>query len=390
MPSGVLGMRALSRKGTAHAPPAAPRPRAARLRRVVPSGAGGGRPADRPHRHRAGGGHAGRARQRLFPGQLHPNHRLAAQGRRRERPHQARLHRQDGGRSRPVDGDRLRAGQHRQPGAPPPGSPPARTGQGRGRGAGARARPRRQGDGVDRRGHPRDGGGEPAGAPADDPRPADPERPRNAAPAGRRRHAVRVGEPGRGGAGRRLVHAPGRPGQAHHGHHPPPLPEVCRPRRQPRQLRRDPGRDRQHQPRGLPHLVPADPLQPAPDRAGGHGGVHSPVPRSVQLQQRAAGDQRGRRARPPHARAAGRAEHGRFGDALGCALLHLVQRQPAHHRLFPQPGRHPYGDHRQSDAHENPAHPAQPAAARGRGDADPARRMASPAVDRLCEADGPR
>ena len=54
------------------------------------------------------------------------------------------------------------------------------------------------------------------------------------------------------------------------------LPEVHRPRQQPRLLRVDPGRDREHQSRALPRVVPADPLQPPSDRPGRHGAWSSP------------------------------------------------------------------------------------------------------------------
>ena len=46
------------------------------------------------------------------------------------------------------------------------------------------------------------------------------------------------------------------------------LPEVHRPRQQPRLLRLDAGRDREHQPRAVSRVVAADSLQPPPERPG--------------------------------------------------------------------------------------------------------------------------
>ena len=58
-----------------------------------------------------------------------------------------------------------------------------------------------------------------------------------------------------------------QPACAFDGIDPGPLPEVHRPRRQPRQLRLEPARDDEHEQGGLSRLVPADPVQPASDRA---------------------------------------------------------------------------------------------------------------------------
>ena len=66
------------------------------------------------------------------------------------------------------------------------------------------------------------------------------------------------------------------------------LPEVHRPRQQPRLLRLDAGGDREHQPRPLPRVVSADPLQPPPERSGRHGRVVVAAARSLQLQPRSA------------------------------------------------------------------------------------------------------
>ena len=212
-----------------HAPIAAPRRRPARQRGVDLVGDRGRCAAEHACRHRAGGDAARGARQRLFPRQLHADHRLAAEGGGRERSAEARQHRQDRRRARPVDGDRLLARQHRQAGALPPGRAAARTGKGPHRRAGARAGARRQGGRVDRRRHPRDRGGQPAGASPDHPRSHHRQRSRDAAPAGRHHRLVRVGQSGRRGAGRQLVHAAERSQEAQHRYDPGALPEICRP-----------------------------------------------------------------------------------------------------------------------------------------------------------------
>ena len=62
------------------------------------------------------------------------------------------------------------------------------------------------------------------------------------------------------------------------------LPEVHRPRQQPRLLRQHAGRDEEHEPRHVPRVVPADRLQPPPVRPARHGAVLPAVPRPVQLQ----------------------------------------------------------------------------------------------------------
>ena len=64
-----------------------------------------------------------------------------------------------------------------------------------------------------------------------------------------------------------LVHARDGSDEAIARRHPAPLPEVRRPRRQPRLLHVEPGRDDEHEPRDVPRVVPADHVQPSPDRA---------------------------------------------------------------------------------------------------------------------------
>ena len=82
-------------------------------------------------------------------------------------------------------------------------------------------------------------------------------------------HPVRARESGRQRSRRRLVHAQRRIRSSASLERPAAaLPEVHRPRQQPRLLRLDAGGDREHQPRALPRVVPADSLQPPSERAG--------------------------------------------------------------------------------------------------------------------------
>ena len=71
-----------------------------------------------------------------------------------------------------------------------------------------------------------------------------PERPRDAALPARRHHPGRARQPGRAGAGRRLVHAREGADEAIDRRHPAALPEVHRPRQQPRLLPEQPAGDR--------------------------------------------------------------------------------------------------------------------------------------------------
>ena len=70
--------------------------------------------------------------------------------------------------------------------------------------------------------------------------------------------------------------------------HPAALPEVHRPRQQPRLLHDEPAGEREREPDHVPRVVPGDHVQPSPDRAGRRGAVRAAVPRSVQLQLRSA------------------------------------------------------------------------------------------------------
>ncbi len=142
-----------------------------------------------------------------------------------------------------------------------------------------------------------------------------PERRRDEAHPARRHHPRRARQSRRHAARRRLVHE----GQGYaraDDEHSASLQQVRRPRRQPRLVHVEPGRDEEREPLHVLGLAPGDHVQPSPDRSRGHGDVLAAVPRSVQLQLRPHdrdGARHGRRGDPP---AAARAQHAGLHDAL--------------------------------------------------------------------------
>ncbi len=112
----------------------------------------------------------------------------------------------------------------------------------------------------------------------------EPHRCRDAPDPRRGDHPVRARESGRQRSGGRLVHAQSGSARAIDRRPAAALPAVHRPRQQPRFLRVDADGNREHQPRALPRVVPAGPLQPPPERAGRHDPVVAAASRSVQLQ----------------------------------------------------------------------------------------------------------
>ena len=162
------------------------------------------------------------------------------------------------------------------------------------------------------------------------------QRCRDAAHPRRRDHPFRPRQPRRHGPGRRLVHAgKGSPRQRSLSG----LPRLYQ-----KYIGHDNNRDfyantqaetknmnRVH----VPGVVPANHVQPPPNRAAGDGAVLSAVPRSFQLQLRSAGGQRHRRRRRGDDAAVPRGRQTRCHRPLRGALLDLVQRRPAHHHLFP-------------------------------------------------------
>ena len=106
----------------------------------------------------------------------------------------------------------------------------------------------------------------------------------------------------------------------------------------------------EHQPDPVSRVVPADHLQPSPDRPDRHGDVLAALPRSVQLRLRPARRQHARPGRRRDAHPLRRRRQARRDDAIGLELLDVVERRPAHDGLLPQPGRPADREHRQPDA----------------------------------------
>ena len=101
-------------------------------------------------------------------------------------------------------------------------------------------------------------------------------------------------------------------------------------------------------------VVPADHVQPSPDRAGRHGDVRAAVPRSVQLQLRSADSGPARPRRRGDAQPLRRGRQAGRHEPQGLELLDLVERRAADDGLLPQHDRPADRDDRQSDADEIP------------------------------------
>ena len=138
--------------------------------------------------------------------------------------------------------------------------------------------------------------------------------------------------------------------------------------------------------RALPRVVPADHVQPSPDRAGRHGDVRAAVPRSVQLQLRSARPDRHRPRRRGDGQPLRRRRQAGRHEPQGIDLLDLVERRPADDGVLPQHDRPADGDDRQPDADAIPFVPVEAAAAtrtcRSRSSRSD---LALPPVDRLLD-----
>ena len=234
---------------------------------------------------------------------------VLAAARRRVRSRRAGGHRAHRGGSHAVDGRGERA---REPGAP--GSLPRNRATARRCRRGERRRRAcpgagRQGRRLDRRRPPRQRGARRAAADRAGLSARQRFRRRDAADPARRRGAGGPRQPGRSRARGQLVHAYAGSAAAVARRRAAPVPEVRRPRQQPRLLSVEPGGDAEHEPRAVSRMVPADRLQPSPGRTGRHGDVRAAVPGSVQLRLRSAHSRpastwsarRCRRASPPKA-----------------------------------------------------------------------------------------
>ena len=276
-----------------------------------------------------------------------------------------------------VHRDHHLAGEPAEAAADQGGEPAAGAGREPHRRAGARAGARRQDRRVDRRRPARDRSARRAAADRDDLPAQHQVRSRDAADPQRRRHPLHAGQPRRHGAGVELVHARGRREAAIDQRHPAALPEIHRPRRQPRLLHDEHVGERQREPDDVSRVVPGDHVQPSSDRPGRRGAVRAAVPRSVQLQLRSADPARHRHGRRRDSHAARRGRQAGRGDADRRALLDLVQRRHPHDVVLPQPDRHPDRDDRQPDAGRDSVRARHAAAARRRAEPD---RAAAPST----------
>ena len=135
---------------------------------------------------------------------------------------------------------------------------------------------------------------------------------------------------------------------AHDRRHPAPLPEVHRPRQQPRLLHVGAARIDQHEPPALSRVVPADHVQPPSDGTDGHDSLRAAIPRSCQLRLSPAHHHRPRRRRRGDAQPLRRRKQAGRDDAARRELLDVVERRAADDGVFPQHDRPAHREHRQS------------------------------------------
>ena len=216
--------------------------------------------------------------------------------------------------------------------------------------AGAAARPRRQDRRLDRRRPARERGARRGAAHRADLPAEQRDRCGNAADPRRRDRAADERQPRRHGARVELVHARARRAPPLDRRRAAAVPEVHRPRQQPRFLHDEPAGEREREPGDVPRVVSGHHVQPPSDRSRGRGAVRAAVPRSVQLPLRSADPARHRPGRRGDPHAAGRGREAGRRDAIGGELLDVVQRRDPDDVVFPQPDRHPHRDDRQPDA----------------------------------------
>ena len=322
-------------------------------------------------------------RRRLPARHLHAVRRLLAEARQGIRPDEGGGDRQD--RRGPAAAD----GHHHLPREPQEARalqgdlPQAGDRRGADRRAGARAREGRQGRRLDRRRAARHRSPRRASADRDRLSARQPDRRRDDALSQRPGHPRRARQPRRHGARVELVHARER-ADAPIGRRPAAaLSEVHRSRQQPRLLHVDAAREHEHEPRDVHRVVPADHVQPSPDRPRRHGDVRAAVPRPVQLQLRSAHSRAARPRRGGDAQPLRRGRQARRDEPEGVELLDLVERRPADDGLLPQHDRPADRDDRESDADEHSVHPVEAAARLEPALPDRAAGVALPAVGRL-------
>ena len=255
------------------------------------------------------------------------------------------------------------------------------------RGGGPRTRRRGQGGHLDRRRPARDGGAWDTAAHGTGVADGQPRRRRDHALPRRGDPAGGARQPGRARPRRQLVHAARRSARALHSGRSGAVQQVRRARQQPRLLHGLARRDREHEPGDVPRVVPADRLQPPPDRSAGHGDVRPALPRSAQPQPRPHHHHQPRPGRLGHAPPHGRRGQGRHDDAPRRQLLDLVERWSADHALLPQHDRPADRDHRTPHADRDPLPSEPPDHARRPAAAGESGRLALPPVGGLL-ADG--
>ena len=162
---------------------------------------------------------------------------------------------------------------------------------------GAAARPRRQGRRLDRRRPARHRGARSAAAHRADLPAEQRDRCGDDADSRRRDRAADARQPRRHGARVELVHARARRAPPLDRRRAAAVPEVHRPRQQPRFLHDEPAGEREREPGDVSRVVPGHHVQPPSDRSGRRGAVRAAVPRSVQLPLRSADPARHRHGR---------------------------------------------------------------------------------------------
>jgi hypothetical protein len=197
---------------------------------------------------------------------------------------------------------------------------------------GPRPRRRGQGRGLDRRRPPRhrDARRRPAHRDALDLR--QPHRPRDSPHPRQRHHPLHPRQPRRPGTHQlELVYAAPRPSLAHRRPRAAPLPEIHRPRQQPRLHDDEHEGVREHGAPALPRVVPVRSSTTTTRPPRGHHRRRPALPRPLQLRLRPADRHVARRRRRRHARPLDRRGHARHHHEARLRLLHLVERRPAHH-----------------------------------------------------------
>ena len=228
-------------------------------------------------------------RRRLLPGQLDAVGRVPPEAGPRVRPHDGRRDRQDRRRAaREYTAIVTSPENHKRLAQFKEMNRRLALADGLTDDAGAAARPRRQDRRLDRRRPARHRGARRAAADRADLPAEQRDRSGDDADPERRDRAADARQPRRHGARLELVHARARRAPPVDRRRAAAVPEVHRPRQQPRLLHDEPAGEREREPDDVSRVVPGHHVQPPPDRARRRGAVRAAVPRSVQLPLRSA------------------------------------------------------------------------------------------------------